>query len=134
MHSPEDHAILEAAYQANSKPDKAERIAIVNRVELGEKEVQARGVPRRTKRSVLTLPRYGFKIGDKMTDESQDHSYLMNWFLTSATPCPMNSLVDEWRRVLMVAEPLSVPVRVLHVRQFKIWSIRFQDAQTSRIF
>ncbi|KAL9075900.1 MAG: hypothetical protein Q9161_001294 [Pseudevernia consocians] len=38
--SPEDHAILEAEYERNSKPDKAARIAIVNRVALGEKEVQ----------------------------------------------------------------------------------------------
>lgn len=40
MCSPEDHAVLEAAYQRNSKPDKAERTAIVNSVSLGEKEVQ----------------------------------------------------------------------------------------------
>ena len=38
--SPEDHAILEAEYQRNSKPDKAARNDIVNRVALGEKEVQ----------------------------------------------------------------------------------------------
>ncbi|ERF73386.1 hypothetical protein EPUS_07220 [Endocarpon pusillum Z07020] len=38
--SPEDHAVLEAAYQRNSKPDKAERTEIVNSVSLGEKEVQ----------------------------------------------------------------------------------------------
>lgn len=38
--SPEDHAILEAEYQRNSKPDKAARTDIVNRVSLGEKEVQ----------------------------------------------------------------------------------------------
>ena len=38
--SPEDHAILEAEYQRNSKPDKAARNDIVNRVSLGEKEVQ----------------------------------------------------------------------------------------------
>ncbi|KAG9775988.1 hypothetical protein KCU88_g5009, partial [Aureobasidium melanogenum] len=38
--SPQDHAILEAAYQKNSKPDKAERALIVSQVELGEKEVQ----------------------------------------------------------------------------------------------
>lgn len=42
MHSPEDHAVLEAAYQRNSKPDKSERTAIVNRVGLGEKEVSVR--------------------------------------------------------------------------------------------
>ncbi|CAD6591702.1 MAG: hypothetical protein ASARMPREDX12_005382 [Alectoria sarmentosa] len=38
--SPEDHAILEAEYERNPKPDKAARIDIVNRVSLGEKEVQ----------------------------------------------------------------------------------------------
>lgn len=39
-HSPEDHAILEAEYQKNPKPDKIARASIVNRVSLGEKEVQ----------------------------------------------------------------------------------------------
>ena len=38
--SPEDHAILEAEYQRNPKPDKSARSAIVARVALGEKEVQ----------------------------------------------------------------------------------------------
>lgn len=38
--SPRDHAVLEAAYMRNSKPDKHERADIVNQVELGEKEVQ----------------------------------------------------------------------------------------------
>ncbi|KAJ5668759.1 Homeodomain [Penicillium macrosclerotiorum] len=38
--SPEDHAILEAEYQVNTKPDKLARANIVNRVSLGEKEVQ----------------------------------------------------------------------------------------------
>jgi len=40
LDSPEDHAILEAEYQRNSKPDKTARADIVNRVSLGEKEVQ----------------------------------------------------------------------------------------------
>ncbi|KAK0731236.1 hypothetical protein B0H67DRAFT_477236 [Lasiosphaeris hirsuta] len=35
-----DKTILEAAYTANPKPDKAARLAIVNRVSLNEKEVQ----------------------------------------------------------------------------------------------
>ncbi|KAK5663644.1 hypothetical protein OQA88_4075 [Cercophora sp. LCS_1] len=35
-----DKAILEAAYTTNPKPDKAARLAIVNRVSLNEKEVQ----------------------------------------------------------------------------------------------
>ncbi|KAK1142655.1 Homeobox protein yox1 [Aspergillus melleus] len=38
--SPEDHAILESEYQLNPKPDKAARTNIVQRVSLGEKEVQ----------------------------------------------------------------------------------------------
>ncbi|KAI9813420.1 MAG: hypothetical protein M1827_004095 [Pycnora praestabilis] len=38
--SPEDQVVLEAEYQRNPKPDKAARINIVNRVALGEKEVQ----------------------------------------------------------------------------------------------
>ncbi|KAL2004330.1 hypothetical protein VTN02DRAFT_3124 [Thermoascus thermophilus] len=38
--SPEDHAILEAEYRRNPKPDKAARASIVSRVALGEKEVQ----------------------------------------------------------------------------------------------
>ncbi|EED22436.1 homeobox transcription factor, putative [Talaromyces stipitatus ATCC 10500] len=38
--SPEDHAILEAEYKKNPKPDKAARASIVSRVSLGEKEVQ----------------------------------------------------------------------------------------------
>ena len=40
LYSPEDHAILEAEYEKNPKPDKTARTEIVNRVALGEKEVQ----------------------------------------------------------------------------------------------
>lgn len=40
IYSPEDHAILEAEYQRNPKPDKNSRASIVDRVSLGEKEVQ----------------------------------------------------------------------------------------------
>lgn len=40
MLSPEDQLILESEYRKNSKPDKAARMAIVERVALGEKEVQ----------------------------------------------------------------------------------------------
>ncbi|KIV84037.1 hypothetical protein PV11_06012 [Exophiala sideris] len=38
--SPQDHAVLEAAYLKNSKPDKAERQLIVGQVNMTEKEVQ----------------------------------------------------------------------------------------------
>jgi hypothetical protein len=40
--SPEDHAILEAEYKKNPKPDKVARASIVSQVSLGEKEVQVR--------------------------------------------------------------------------------------------
>lgn len=35
-----DKSVLEAAYHANPKPDKAARLEIVKRVSLNEKEVQ----------------------------------------------------------------------------------------------
>ena len=40
FYSTQDKAILEAAYNANPKPDKAARLDIVKRVSLNEKEVQ----------------------------------------------------------------------------------------------
>lgn len=39
-HRAKDKAILEAAYTANPKPDKAARLDLVSRVSLNEKEVQ----------------------------------------------------------------------------------------------
>ena len=79
--SPEDHAILEAEYKKNPKPDKAARVEIVNRVALGEKEVQV-GAFKSPEflMDALTLlgfammfrmcadfaaPRYGSKIDDR---------------------------------------------------------------------
>ena len=38
--SPDDQALLEAAYNADPKPDKAARLAVVEQVSLDEKEVQ----------------------------------------------------------------------------------------------
>lgn len=40
IYSKEDHAVLEEEYQRDPKPDKATRTSIVERVTLGEKEVQ----------------------------------------------------------------------------------------------
>lgn len=40
LRSREDHAVLEAEYQQNPKPDKITRASIVSRVSLGDKEVQ----------------------------------------------------------------------------------------------
>ena len=78
LHSPEDHAILEAEYKKNPKPDKAARIEIVNRVALGEKEVQASAAEildacfdtasfamLLRMCADLAAPRYGSKIDDR---------------------------------------------------------------------
>ncbi|KAL9035340.1 MAG: hypothetical protein Q9214_006627 [Letrouitia sp. 1 TL-2023] len=56
--SPQDQALLEAEYLKNSKPDKAARKSIVDRVALGDKEVQIwfqnrRQVARRRSRPLL---------------------------------------------------------------------------------
>lgn len=40
--SPEDQAVLEAYYVRDPKPDKTARLELVNKVALGEKEVQVR--------------------------------------------------------------------------------------------
>lgn len=40
LNSPDDQAILEAAYSHDPKPDKNARLELVKRVALGEKEVQ----------------------------------------------------------------------------------------------
>lgn len=44
LQSPEDQEILEAAYKHDPKPDKTARMSLVERVSLGEKEVQVRYV------------------------------------------------------------------------------------------
>lgn len=60
--SPEDQATLEAEYKKNPKPDKMARMAIVEQVSLGEKEVQVswaamhpRAPPMHTRITLLTL-------------------------------------------------------------------------------
>jgi hypothetical protein len=53
--SPEDHTVLEAAYQENSKPDKSERMEIVKRVTLSEKEVQVCETRDNAKEEILNL-------------------------------------------------------------------------------
>ena len=62
--SPEDHAILEAEYQRNSKPDKAARSDIVNRVSLGEKEVQVSENEEHTSRNIHTARQHGASQAD----------------------------------------------------------------------
>lgn len=84
--SAKDKAILEAAYNANPKPDKAARLDIVKRVSLNEKEVQVRiaqarlqhtpypanCIPQWLQTTLLTCmtSRYGSKIGAKTIDAS----------------------------------------------------------------
>ena len=40
LSSPRDHALLEAAYLKNSKPDKIERLSLLSQIQLSGKEVQ----------------------------------------------------------------------------------------------
>ncbi|KAK8173531.1 hypothetical protein IWX90DRAFT_381872 [Phyllosticta citrichinensis] len=54
--SPEDQKILETEYQKNSKPDRNERLDIVRRVALGEKEVQVWFQNRRQKDNRRSRP------------------------------------------------------------------------------
>jgi len=74
--SPRDHAILESAYQKNSKPDKEERLNLVKQVELGEKEVQV-GLWHSANPEIPPLAnttyRYGFRTVDRMTVGNQNH-------------------------------------------------------------
>lgn len=78
--SAKDKAILEAAYNANPKPDKAARLDIVKRVSLNEKEVQVR-VPR----AQLSLPRAAC--------------------VQLVVSCPAVSITDQTRAPDMVPEP-----------------------------
>lgn len=50
LSSAKDKVILESAYNANPKPDKAARLDIVKRVSLNEKEVQVRAPVSNTRR------------------------------------------------------------------------------------
>ena len=51
-----DKGVLEAAYNANPKPDKAARLEIVSRVSLNEKEVQVSSTtPPSTQETLLFL-------------------------------------------------------------------------------
>lgn len=54
--SAKDKTILEAAYNANPKPDKAARLDIVQRVSLNEKEVQVRHRPNMHRARVPSNP------------------------------------------------------------------------------
>lgn len=79
--SPRDHAILESAYQKNSKPDKEERLNLVKQVELGEKEVQVRlrhAAHLGSTPLANTPSRSGFRTADRTTAASQNHSSRMS--------------------------------------------------------
>ena len=78
LYSPEDQAILEDAYSRDSKPDKDARLALVNQVDLGEKEVQVCTLVVIHPYCVdILIIRYGSKIDDRPPDESQDRCSLM---------------------------------------------------------
>lgn len=78
--STQDKAILEAAYNANPKPDKAARLDIVKRVSLNEKEVQvslgssyALSLSGREELTRSCLSRSGFRTVARMTAENRVH-------------------------------------------------------------
>ncbi|KAJ5808463.1 hypothetical protein N7474_009732 [Penicillium riverlandense] len=73
LYSPEDHAVLEAEYQKNPKPDKVARASIVSRVSLGEKEVQIWFQNRRQndrRKSKPLQPHELLALRSSMTDSS----------------------------------------------------------------
>lgn len=84
--SPEDHAILEAEYRRNPKPDKVARTSIVSRVALGEKEVQVCCPITRILCVVQLLilsctNRYGFRTGGRTIVGSRSPSNHMSSLL-----------------------------------------------------
>jgi len=104
--SAKDKAILEAAYKANPKPDKAARLEIVERVSLNEKEVQVCSIltlghvtrlsmclSPRSKHSSgfdakpVPLDRFGFKTEDRMIGESHARFLLRNLLPFGAVEC-----------------------------------------------
>ncbi|KAI9873544.1 MAG: hypothetical protein M1830_000295 [Pleopsidium flavum] len=78
--SPEDHAILEAEYQRNSKPDKAARMDIVNRVALGEKEVQVSVFGERLHRSWDGKLRVSNLTSGNACSQRLTRGFLQIWF------------------------------------------------------
>ncbi|MCJ1287412.1 hypothetical protein MMC26_006761 [Xylographa opegraphella] len=79
-----DHAILESEYQRNSKPDKAARTAIVERVALNDKEVQIwfqnrRQVTRRKSRPLLPHELFStLHSSQESTDGGLSSSFVLN--------------------------------------------------------
>ncbi|KAK8189042.1 uncharacterized protein BKA78DRAFT_318535 [Phyllosticta capitalensis] len=70
--SPEDQKILETEYQKNSKPDRNERLEIVKRVALGEKEVQVWFQNRRQKDNRRSRPLEPHEVQAHLQSLSRD--------------------------------------------------------------
>jgi len=72
VYSPDDQAVLEAAYKLDAKPDKAARLQLVEQVALGEKEVQVRNISSQTVKGAVLIgrPRSGFRTEDKAAEGS----------------------------------------------------------------
>lgn len=111
-YSPEDHAILETEYLKDPKPDKVARANIVDRVSLGEKEVQVRDAktshPKISPKDRVTDPyRFGSKIAARTTDGNLD--------LSSRTNCSLLVRVCPIRWVIlpvMITRPRNLGRRV----------------------
>jgi hypothetical protein len=86
LHSPQENAILEAAYHKNSKPDKAERAQILRQVQMSQKEVQVgqQVLPQLGLRT--HLDRSGSKTDARMTVAAPSPWILKSYWHTSASP------------------------------------------------
>lgn len=105
--SAKDKAILESAYNANPKPDKAARLDIVKRVSLNEKEVQVRPRPGRC---------HFWRVYNAI-NRTHGSRVKTNFLLTS---CPVRAdMVSKppAERQTQVASPLSPGDRSAAVRQ-----------------
>lgn len=87
--SPEDQAILEAEYRKNPKPDKAARMGIVQRVALGEKEVQV--CP-----ALVALLSYLADRADLVPKSTAEHAQKVETTIT-ARDRPLSTIKDAAR-------------------------------------
>lgn len=100
-----DKSILEAAYTANPKPDKAARLAIVNRVSLNEKEVQIwfqnrRQNDRRKSRPLSPQEIVALRYGGMQILASDPLSYNSSFSSDNLHTSPVQSMSQPDRHVV----------------------------------
>ncbi|KAF6230323.1 hypothetical protein HO133_004663 [Letharia lupina] len=120
--SPEDHAILEAEYERNSKPDKAARVDIVNRVSLGEKEVQIWFQNRRQMTRRKSRPLLPHEVFSNLQSSQEDAGHASSSSLSAnesseqqhsssqSTAFPSQSMVQSLHTTWQVKAPVDAVV------------------------